>query len=200
MVHAPVFPSRPWVPTKDEDVLEFLNGQTGESIGKFPINKFFRIRRSRLRACLVQGLDIQFSKTATDIHYSTHSCPPGTPRVTISFSDGTSQSGRIVIGTDGAKSTVRRLLLDGPGVPLRTLSLCPPTRPLRRNLRTDALLTRPRPLFPPPLRGRLTSGRQIRLVRHARRRRPNRLLFLEFLHLHLLAMPRVLNGREQILE
>lgn len=56
--------------TKDEDTLQFINGQTGDSIAKFPANKFFRLRRSKLRTCLAQGLDIRFGKRLSDLTFS----------------------------------------------------------------------------------------------------------------------------------
>ena len=99
----------PSVPTKDEDFLQFLNGQTGELIGRLPANKFFRLRRSQLRACLMQGLDVQFGKILEKISFPL--TPDASPRVTVEFRDGSKRSGCLVVGADGAKSTVRRLLL-----------------------------------------------------------------------------------------
>jgi 2-polyprenyl-6-methoxyphenol hydroxylase-like FAD-dependent oxidoreductase len=98
----------PHVPTKDIDTLSFINGATGEPLTSFDIGPFYRLRRSKLRQLLSQDLDIQYNKRLSDITYADDG-----QSVTAHFADGTSATGRLLVGADGARSTTRRLLL-GP--------------------------------------------------------------------------------------
>jgi 2-polyprenyl-6-methoxyphenol hydroxylase-like FAD-dependent oxidoreductase len=98
----------PHVPTKEHDVLTFLNGATGDTLAALPISLFYRLRRSKLRALLSEGLDIQYHKRLSDISYADDG-----QSVTAHFTDGTSATGALLVGADGARSTTRRILL-GP--------------------------------------------------------------------------------------
>lgn len=89
--------------TKHEDTLKFLNGATGEHIGGATVDYFHRLRRSKLRDLLSEGVDIKFNKRLATITYSTDG-----KLVTAHFEDGTSATGRILIGADGARSAARR--------------------------------------------------------------------------------------------
>ncbi|OCK82076.1 FAD/NAD(P)-binding domain-containing protein [Lepidopterella palustris CBS 459.81] len=98
----------PHVPTKEEDTLNFINGATGEHMTGFTFGPFYRLRRSKLRALLSQDLDIKYGKSLSNITYAAD----GT-NVTAHFADGTSATGKMLVGADGARSTTRRLLI-GP--------------------------------------------------------------------------------------
>jgi len=98
----------PHTPTKPVDVLSFLNGRTGEVLGAFEVPNFHRLRRSKLRALLSKDLDIKFSKRLKDIVYD-----PDGAKVTAIFEDGERVTGRLIVGADGARSSVRKTLL-GP--------------------------------------------------------------------------------------
>ncbi|KAF2727589.1 FAD/NAD(P)-binding domain-containing protein [Polyplosphaeria fusca] len=98
----------PHVPTKGEDTLAFVNGSTGEPMTAFTLGPFYRLRRSKLRELLSQGLHVQYNKQLTNITYSEDG-----KSVTAHFSDGTSTNGSLLVGADGARSTTRQLLL-GP--------------------------------------------------------------------------------------
>ena len=99
----------PHEPTKHEDVLQFVKGDTGDLMAAIPVKDFYRIRRQRLREATVQDLDVSFNKKLEAIAFSR----PGDPGAAViaRFTDGTVETGSIVIGADGAKSTVRRILL-----------------------------------------------------------------------------------------
>ena len=96
----------PNVPALDEDPLNFLNAETGEVMGAAIMSKFYRLRRSKLRALLAQHVDIRFGKQLDGISYSDDG-----RSVTARFTDGTSETGRLLIGADGAHSSVRRSLV-----------------------------------------------------------------------------------------
>ncbi|TVY18833.1 FAD-dependent monooxygenase cctM [Lachnellula arida] len=98
----------PNTPTKPFDTLKFLNGRTGKVISGIPSPDFYRLRRSKLRALLCKGLDIRWNKRLKDVVVKQDgSC------VTAIFEDGEQMTGRLVVGADGSRSTVRELIL-GP--------------------------------------------------------------------------------------
>jgi 2-polyprenyl-6-methoxyphenol hydroxylase-like FAD-dependent oxidoreductase len=96
----------PHVPTKELDTLKWLQGDTGETMAAFTLGPFYRLRRSKLRDLLSQDLDIRYNKRLVDITYSDDG-----KSVTAHFDDGSSTTGGILIGADGARSTTRQLLL-----------------------------------------------------------------------------------------
>lgn len=100
----------PHVPTKELDTLTWLQGDTGETMAAFTFGPFYRLRRSKLRAMLAQNLNIQYSKRLSNITYSEDG-----KTVTAHFTDSTTQTGSMLIGADGARSTTRDILL-GPRV------------------------------------------------------------------------------------
>jgi len=106
----------PNTPTKPLDTLAFLNGKTGEVMFAPQIPNFHRLRRSKLRALLCQELDIRWNKRLKDIVVEDDG-----KSVTTVFEDGQHVTGRLVIGADGSKSSVRKILL-GPE-PAATLRL-----------------------------------------------------------------------------
>lgn len=73
----------PNIPTKPIGILSFLNGKTGETIGEAQIEGFYRLRRSKIRKLLTEGLDIRWGKEIVDIAYSSDG-----RFVTAYFADG----------------------------------------------------------------------------------------------------------------
>ncbi|KAF2682865.1 hypothetical protein K458DRAFT_56621 [Lentithecium fluviatile CBS 122367] len=98
----------PHEPTKEVDTLNFLKGDTGETMLQSSFGPFYRLRRSKLRSLLSQDLDVRYNKHLSDVTYAENK-----ESVTAHFSDGTSVTGRLLVGADGARSTTRRCLL-GP--------------------------------------------------------------------------------------
>ncbi|KAI4923603.1 uncharacterized protein J4E92_007577 [Alternaria infectoria] len=60
----------PNVPTKEQDTLKWLRGDTGALVAAITFGPFYRLRRSKLRDLLMQGLDIHFDKRLHDVSYS----------------------------------------------------------------------------------------------------------------------------------
>ncbi|CZR66045.1 related to monooxygenase [Phialocephala subalpina] len=102
---AQVDPNRPCPPSEP---IRFLHGQTGEQIGEAVTPHLYRLRRSKLRALIADGIDIQYGKELSNITYS----EDGTV-VTAHFADGSNTNGSVLVGADGTRSVVRNLLL-GP--------------------------------------------------------------------------------------
>ncbi|ORX95308.1 hypothetical protein BCR34DRAFT_607989 [Clohesyomyces aquaticus] len=98
----------PYVPTKEQDTLSFIQGRTGEPMAAFTFGPFYRLRRSKLRGLLSHHLHIEYNKRLTDITYADDGSS-----VTAHFTDGTSSAGRMLVGADGARSATRNCLL-GP--------------------------------------------------------------------------------------
>jgi 2-polyprenyl-6-methoxyphenol hydroxylase-like FAD-dependent oxidoreductase len=96
----------PNVPSKALDVLYFLNSQTGERVGAAEIDNFYRLKRSSLRALLAESADIRFGKKLAAIEYSSDG-----KFVTAKFGDGTSETGSLLVGADGARSATRSLVV-----------------------------------------------------------------------------------------
>ena len=96
----------PHTPTKDVEKLRFLNGRTGEIIGVAEIENFYRLRRSKIRALLTEGINVQWGKSITEITYS----EDGTT-VTVHFAGGSQDTGSILIGADGPHSSTRSILV-----------------------------------------------------------------------------------------
>ncbi|KAL8913331.1 MAG: hypothetical protein Q9171_001808 [Xanthocarpia ochracea] len=83
----------------------FFDLRSGETRWKVPPNKRIRVSRERLRALLLEGLDVQWSKTLMSIS------TPDSNMVTAYFSDSTSATGTLLVGADGSRSRVRSSLL-----------------------------------------------------------------------------------------
>ncbi|OTB07717.1 hypothetical protein M426DRAFT_52971, partial [Hypoxylon sp. CI-4A] len=108
----------PHLPHKEPEAFHQYNGKTGELISKIGASNMYRFLRSRLRVLMAEGLVIQFSKKLETLSYADDS-----KNVTAHFADGTSETGRLVIGADGSQSRVRRLLVGTDQAKLKRLPL-----------------------------------------------------------------------------
>ncbi|AEO57277.1 hypothetical protein MYCTH_2314986 [Thermothelomyces thermophilus ATCC 42464] len=115
----------------------FFNLSTGELKAKTPTadeSQRIRVTRDRLRRLLSTGLDIQWNKAANGVRTT----EDGT--VTVTFDDGTSCEGSLVVACDGGSSRIRGLLFpEHPKyrIPVRLLGVkidCTPEEiePLRK--------------------------------------------------------------------
>ncbi|KAL8714642.1 MAG: hypothetical protein Q9220_001591 [cf. Caloplaca sp. 1 TL-2023] len=132
----------PNVPTSDADQLPFINGQTGERIGEIKSSKFYRLRRDKIRRLLMEGLKVNWGKGVSDVVYSADRS-----KVTARFADGTEDTGSLLIGTDGAHSTMRTLLL-GAETAKTTPTDFATTMCFTKHTRERALFLRDKPFHP----------------------------------------------------
>lgn len=109
----------PSQPPSPKDALNFVNGQSGETMAVIPVQNFYRLRRRKLRELLAEGLDVSYGKTLCSISYSSDG-----KTATASFEDGSSISANLIVGTDGARSTLRRLELGPEFGGIRPLPYC----------------------------------------------------------------------------
>ncbi|KAI4198288.1 MAG: hypothetical protein LQ350_005371 [Teloschistes chrysophthalmus] len=83
----------------------FFDLQSGQARWKVPPSLRIRVSRERLRALLLDGLDVQWSKTLESISTPDHDT------VTAQFTDGTTATGTLLVGADGSRSRARSILL-----------------------------------------------------------------------------------------
>ncbi|KAK1142464.1 hypothetical protein N8T08_007826 [Aspergillus melleus] len=109
----------PSEPTAEYDCLNFLNAQSGETMATIPVQYFYRLRRDKLRHLLSQGIDVRYGRNMQAIEYA----EDGRHATTL-CDDGQSITTRLVVGTDGARSTTRQLLLGSSAGRIRYLPYC----------------------------------------------------------------------------
>ncbi|MCJ1470410.1 hypothetical protein MMC07_009055 [Pseudocyphellaria aurata] len=96
----------PNTPVPSIDTMRFFHGQTGEMLSEVPSSPVYRLRRSKIRTLLMEGIDLQEGKQLIDVEYSNDGM-----RVTAKFADGSDDTGCLLVGSDGPHSSVRTLLV-----------------------------------------------------------------------------------------
>ena len=87
----------------EKGTFTFFDLSTGEPRWQVPVAERIRVSREKLRALLLTGLDVEWSKSLQNVDVADGA-------VKATFSGGTSCTGSILVGCDGANSAVRRLL------------------------------------------------------------------------------------------
>ncbi|KIW95835.1 uncharacterized protein Z519_02899 [Cladophialophora bantiana CBS 173.52] len=87
--------------------LPIYNGATGDKLFEMEGMDPRRVSRKKLRNFLSQGIDVQYGKRLASVTVDTDAGDS----VTAFFEDGTRASGSLLVGCDGAHSTVRRFLV-----------------------------------------------------------------------------------------
>ncbi|KAL2012921.1 hypothetical protein VTN00DRAFT_446 [Thermoascus crustaceus] len=93
------------VPSED-DFVSVFNGQTGERLIDVPAPLNIRLQRRRFLKLIATGVEIQYGKRLVGVESN-----PKTATATAIFQDGSRETGRLLIGTEGAHSRVREYLL-----------------------------------------------------------------------------------------
>ncbi|CAP65149.1 uncharacterized protein PODANS_5_7210, partial [Podospora anserina S mat+] len=89
-------------PSVDEK-LNIFNGHTGEMMNSLPAPYSMRIRRRPWLELLTTGIDVRYGKRLSSVSVTDIS-------MTIAFEDGTSETGTLLIGAEGAHSPTREFL------------------------------------------------------------------------------------------
>ncbi|KAI4289356.1 MAG: hypothetical protein L6R35_001383 [Caloplaca aegaea] len=106
--------SDPFRGLSEHDVFPMFNAQTGELLMEMPTPNALRLNRSRFRALIAEGLDIQvfilvflatclqliFSYPKYSKRLSSIACPDDSSSVTARFEDGTAVTGNLLIVHD----------------------------------------------------------------------------------------------------
>ncbi|KAK3986103.1 hypothetical protein QBC44DRAFT_311584 [Cladorrhinum sp. PSN332] len=92
-------------PSPDE-TLNIYNGNTGEVINRIPAPYSMRIRRRPWLELLKTGIDVRYGKKLSSISLSDSDATT----VSLAFTDGTSETGTLLIGAEGAHSPTREFL------------------------------------------------------------------------------------------
>lgn len=132
----------PHYPTGKGETLPFIHGETGATLAQLTMDDLYRLHRNRFRDLLAEGLDVKEGKSLTRIMYSDDD-----QTVTAHFADGSKDTGSILVGADGPKSTVRRLLL-GAEKSKNTVLDYASTMCFTRYARDRALFLRSHPAHP----------------------------------------------------
>ena len=98
----------PHYETGEGESVPFFHGESGVVLAQLNMDHLYRLHRNRFRDLLTDGLEINEGKALVSITYSDDG-----QVVTAHFADGSEDSGSIIVGADGPKSTVRNILL-GP--------------------------------------------------------------------------------------
>ncbi|CAF9902785.1 MAG: hypothetical protein HETSPECPRED_000005 [Heterodermia speciosa] len=100
------------------DTLPMLNAESGELLMTVPTPNVFRLQRSKFRALIAEGIDIQYGKRLSNIR-----CEDESTQVSAQFEDGTEVTGDLLIGADGANSKVREFLFGPDEAALQPMAL-----------------------------------------------------------------------------
>ncbi|EME38964.1 hypothetical protein DOTSEDRAFT_66932 [Dothistroma septosporum NZE10] len=84
------------------NAMPVYNAATGEHLKAIPLVKMLRVSRQKFRALLTEGIDVQYNKSFRSLR-----TPEDGPAVTAQFADGSSATGALIIGADGANFIVR---------------------------------------------------------------------------------------------
>ena len=132
----------PHYETGEGETVPFFHGESGAMLAQLKMDHLYRLHRDRFRDLLSDGLDIHEGKTLASITYSDDGRV-----VTAHFTDGGEDSGLILVGADGPKSTVRNILLGSDKSKTQTLDYAS-TMCFTKYTRDQALFLRSDPAHP----------------------------------------------------
>lgn len=109
--------------TGQDGNFQYINYRNGVPVIKFSFDslKIARVSREKIIRLLATGLEVQFNQQLSDVSY------PNEDDVIAHFEDGTSATGNFLVGADGVRSKVRKILCGPKGenkrLPVRMLGL-----------------------------------------------------------------------------
>ncbi|KAK2808403.1 hypothetical protein FQN50_004788 [Emmonsiellopsis sp. PD_5] len=86
-----------------DDSMSIFNGQTAEVVNVIPTPYTLRLQRLKFIKLISTGIDIRYGKRLANIHTEGE-------KATATFEDGSTETGNLVIGAEGAHSKVREFL------------------------------------------------------------------------------------------
>ncbi|KAF4303257.1 putative FAD binding domain-containing protein [Botryosphaeria dothidea] len=112
----------PYFEPPDPGVLPTYNGATGALLKNVPLLRMYRVSRRKFRAHCATSIAVAYDKSLSHITY------PSAATVTATFADGSSATGTLLIGADGAQSGARTQLFGAErgraaSVPFRAVNL-----------------------------------------------------------------------------
>jgi 2-polyprenyl-6-methoxyphenol hydroxylase-like FAD-dependent oxidoreductase len=96
----------PSVPIDAGGNYPIIHGETGNLMAGVPYERGLRVPRSKMRVLCGQGIEVQYGKRLARVTFDAAGAP-----VTAHFEDGTTASGTILVGSDGARSRVREIAM-----------------------------------------------------------------------------------------
>ncbi|KAI1765921.1 FAD/NAD(P)-binding domain-containing protein [Hypoxylon sp. FL1150] len=111
----------PHLPVRADETIPLYNGKTGELLSEVALPNLHRILRGRLRSFITAegAVDVHLGKTLERVSYA----DDDRRTVTAHFADGTSETGRLLVGADGSQSRTRALLVGAERARLKRLPL-----------------------------------------------------------------------------
>ncbi|TFK95355.1 hypothetical protein BDV98DRAFT_598673 [Pterulicium gracile] len=85
-------------------VIPVHNGETGVWMHDIELDWLLRLSRKKVRALMSEGVDVQWGKFLEKIDMFVE----GGKAVTVTFQDGTMETGTMIVGCDGGRSLVRQ--------------------------------------------------------------------------------------------
>ncbi|KAF1850080.1 FAD/NAD(P)-binding domain-containing protein [Cucurbitaria berberidis CBS 394.84] len=85
--------------------LPIRNGKTGELIMEMKAEKPYRVSRKKMRNLFKEGIDVQYGKQVERASVGEDG------KVKVEFEDGSTATGDVLVGCDGAKSRVRESIV-----------------------------------------------------------------------------------------
>ncbi|CAN9297654.1 unnamed protein product [Alternaria alternata] len=107
-------------PTQDQASatgLSVFNGETGERIFEIAADKPCRVSRRKMRNLFSEGLDVQYGKKFAS------AVVDDDDKVRVTFEDGSTATGHVLVGCDGAKSRVREAIVGTEAAKLTNASV-----------------------------------------------------------------------------
>ncbi|KAM3080319.1 hypothetical protein ACMFMG_005280 [Clarireedia jacksonii] len=96
----------PAIPINAGGNYPIIHGETGKILAGVPYKKGLRVPRSKMRKLCGENIDVQYGKHLSEIEFGVNG-----QGVRAKFTDGTSVTGTLLVGADGARSRAREVAI-----------------------------------------------------------------------------------------